>query len=87
MALRQHRIIGVCLDVFLEILRTLEGLAAEIAAMRLQRDVDANVRGDVVAFDDLDAAGAPRTLQIEVVGAFATDMILTDVLLFGVDVY
>lgn len=69
------------LDVFLEVLRTLEGLAAEVAAVRLQRDVDADVRGDVVAFDDLDAAGAPRALEVEVVGAFTTDMALTDVIL------
>lgn len=80
-ALHQHGVIGVCLDVFLEILRTLERLAAEVAAMRLQRNVNADVGGDVVAFDDLNMAVAPRALQIEVVGALATDVALTYVIL------
>ncbi len=71
----------MCLDVFLEILRTLERLAAKVAAMGLQRDVNTNVGGDVIAFDDLNAAGAPCALQIEVVGALATDVVLTHVIL------
>ena len=37
------RVIRVRLDMFLEILRTLEGLPTELALVRLQRDMDANV--------------------------------------------
>ena len=39
------------LDVLLEILRTLERLAAELTLVRLQRNVDTNVRGNVVSLD------------------------------------
>ena len=79
----------MCLDVLLQVLRTLEGLAAELAAMGLQRDVNADVGGDVVAFDDLNTACAPRALQIEVVRALATDVALTHVILhiMSVSVY
>ena len=62
------------LDMFLKILRPLEGLAAEIASMRLQGYVDANVRGDVVAFDDGHAAATPVASEVEVVRALASNM-------------
>ena len=71
----------MCFDMFLEILWTLEGLAAELAAMRFQWDVDTDVGGDVVAFDDLDATCSPRALQVEVVGALAADVTFADVIL------
>lgn len=50
------------LDVLLQVLRTLEGLAAEIALVRLERDVHTNVRSDVVALDGGGTAGAPLAL-------------------------
>ena len=84
--LEEHRVIRVCFDVFLEILWTLEGFAAELAAMRFQGDMDADMGCDVVAFDDLNAASSPRTLQIEIVGALATDMAFTNVILHVVSV-
>ena len=71
----------MCFHMFLEILWTLEGFAAKLAAMRLQWDMDADVGSDVVAFDDLNAAGSPRTLQIEIVGTLATYMTLANVIL------
>ncbi len=71
----------MCLDVFLEILWTLEGLAAEFAAMRFQWNMDADVGCNVVAFDDLDATCSPCALQVEVVGAFTTDVAIADVIL------
>ena len=49
----------MCLDMFLEILRTFEGLAAELALMRLERDVDSDVGGNVVALDGGRSALAP----------------------------
>ena len=53
--------IRVRLYMFLQVLRTLEVLAAKRAAMGLERDMHADVRGDMVAFDHLRATGAPRT--------------------------
>lgn len=69
------------LDVLLEILRALEGLLAKVALVRLQGNVDADVRGDVVALDGRGAAVAPLALEVEVVCALAADMLVADVLL------
>lgn len=74
-------VIGVSLDMLLQFLRTLESLAAEVALVWLQGDVDANVRGDVITLDGGSSALVPAAGQVEVVGALATDMLLTDVLL------
>jgi hypothetical protein len=78
---KQNRVIGVSLHVLLEILRTLESLAAEVALVRLQRDVNANVRSDVITLDRSGAAVAPLAGQVQVVGALATDVALADVVL------
>lgn len=40
---KQYRVIGMGLDVLLEILRSLECLTAEVALVRLQRDVNTDV--------------------------------------------
>ena len=77
----QDGIVGVGLDVLLQILWALERLAAEVTLIRLERDVDSNVRGDVVALDGGGSARAPLAGKIEVVGALATDMALADVVL------
>jgi hypothetical protein len=53
---KEDRVIGVGLDVLLEILRSLESLATEVALMRLEGNVDADMRCDVVALDGCDAA-------------------------------
>lgn len=73
--------------MFLEILRALERLAAEIAFVRLQGHMHADVGGDVVAFDGGGSARAPLAGQVEVVGALATDMALADMVLGGVRQY
>lgn len=39
------------LDVLLQILRTLEGLATKLTLVRLERDMNTNVRGNVVSLD------------------------------------
>ena len=69
------------LDVFLEILRTLEGLATELALVWLQGNMDTDVGGDVVTLDGGGAALAPGAGQVEVVGGLAADMALADMLL------
>lgn len=53
---KEYRVIGVSLDVLLEILRSFESLATEVALMRLQRDVDSDMRGDVITLDGGNAA-------------------------------
>lgn len=72
------------LDMLLQVLRALEALATEVALVRLQRDMDTNMRGDVVALNSGGTAEVPTTGQVEIVGALATDMALADVLLEGV---
>jgi hypothetical protein len=52
----EDRVIGVGLNVLLEILRSLESLATEVALMRLEGNVDADMRCDVIALDGCDAA-------------------------------
>lgn len=69
------------LDMLLQILGSLEGLATEVTLVRLERDVDADVRGDVVTLDGGGAAVAPLAGQVQVVCAFAADMALADVIL------
>ena len=70
--------------MLLQVLGTLEGLAAELALVRLERDMDANVRGDVVALHSGSAARVPLAGEAEVVGALAANMALTDVFLRSV---
>jgi len=67
--------------MLLEILRALERLAAELALVWLQWNVDADVRCDVVALDSSGATTTPLTLEVEVVCALTADMTFTDVVL------
>jgi hypothetical protein len=69
------------LDMFLEILWALESLATEFAFVGLERDVDSNMGGDVVAFDGGGSALAPLAGQVEVVSRLASDMALADMFL------
>lgn len=69
--------------MLLEILWALECFATEVALVRLQGHMDANVRGDVVTLDGGGATCAPLTSQVEVVGALATDMAFAYVILDG----
>jgi hypothetical protein len=71
----------VRLDVLLQVLGTLEGFAAEVALVRLQGDVDSDVGSDVVALNGRSATVAPLTRKVEVVGALAADMALTNMVL------
>jgi len=71
---KQHRIVGVSFDVLLQILRTLEALAAHVASMRLERNVDSDVASNVISFDCFGVAISPGTGQAEVVGRFASNM-------------
>jgi hypothetical protein len=77
----QDAVVGVRLDVLLQVLGTLEGFATEVALVRLQGNVNSDVGGDVVALDCSGTAVAPLTRKVEVVGAFAADMALAHMVL------
>lgn len=69
------------LDMLLEILRTLKRFSTEVTLMWLQRNVNTDMRRDVVAFDGGGPALVPATSEVQVVGTLSTDMLLTDVFL------
>lgn len=75
----QDRVVGVRLDVLLEILRALERLAAELALVGLERNVDADVRSDVITLDSGCSARVPLAGEAQVVGALATNVALANV--------
>jgi len=67
--------------VLLQILWTLERLAAEVTLVWLQWDVYADVRSNVITLDSGRTAGVPSTSQIQVVCALSSHVLLTDVVL------
>lgn len=69
------------LDMLLQVLGTLERLATELTLVRLERNVNTDVRGDVVSLDCSSSARVPLASQVEVVCALTANMALTDVLL------
>ena len=69
--------------MFLQVLRSLESFATEFTLVRLQRNMDPNVGGDMVSFNSRGTTVAPLTSQIEVVGGLATNMLFTNVLLYS----
>lgn len=69
------------LDVLLEVLGTLERLPAGRALVRFEGDMHADMRCDVISLDRRGLTVAPLAGQVQVVGAFPTDMALADVFL------
>lgn len=78
----QHGVVGVGLDVLFEILGALESFPTEVALVRLQRDVNPDVRGDVVPLDSGGAAVTPLAGQVQIVSALAANMALANVILW-----
>lgn len=76
---KENRVVGVGLDVLLQVLRTLEGLSTEVTFVRFERDVDSNVGGDMITLDSGGTAGVPATGEVQVVGALSADVLLADV--------
>lgn len=79
--------LGMNLLVLLEILGALEALLADLADMGLERGVDAEMGGDVVALCAGCAAVLPPAGQTEVVRRLAADMVVAEVVIemLGVD--
>ena len=71
------------LDVLLKILGSFEGFATEVALMRLEWDVNSDVRGDMVALHSGGSACTPLAGKVEVVGALAAYMTVANVVLRG----
>jgi hypothetical protein len=72
----------MCFDMLLQVLRSLESFATEFTLVRFQGHMDPNVGSNMISFDRRGATVTPLTSQIEVVGRLATNMLLTDVLLY-----
>jgi hypothetical protein len=77
----EDRVVGMGLDMLLEILGTLERLAAKVTLVWLERHVDADMRRNVVALHSSGAARIPLARQVQVVGALAANVLLADVFL------
>ena len=67
--------------MLLQILGSFEGFLAEFTFMRLKRNVDADVRGDVVSLDGSSSASAPGARQTEIIGTLTPDMDIAKVVL------
>jgi hypothetical protein len=80
---KENRVVGMGLDVLLQVLRTLEGLAAEITFVWFERDVNSDMGSDMITLDSGGTAGVPTTGKVQVVGALSSDMLLADVVLEG----
>jgi hypothetical protein len=70
------------LYMLLQVLGAFKRLLAEVAFMRLQRDMHTNVRRDMITFHSSGMARTPSTGQVEVVCALAPNMALTNVVLW-----
>lgn len=68
----------------LEILWTLERLATEVTLVRLQGHVNADVRGHVITLYGCCTASAPLAREVEIVGTFAANMTVAQVILGNV---
>lgn len=71
------------LDMFLQVLWALKRFPTEIALVRLEWNVDSDVRSNMVALDGGGATTSPLARQVQIVGALATDVTLTDVFIEG----
>lgn len=71
------------LDMLLQILGSLEGLATEITLVRLERHMHSDVGCDMIALDSGRVACSPLAGQVQVIGTLATDMALAHVFLLS----
>lgn len=64
-----------------QILGSLEGLATEVALMRLERNVHPDMGSNMITLDGRGTTIAPLARQIQIVGTLATDMTFANVVL------
>lgn len=75
-------VIGVSLDMLLEILRALESLATKVTLVWFQGHVDSDMRGYMIALDSGSGASTPLARQVQVVSALAANMAFANMILF-----
>lgn len=77
----------MCFDMLFQILGPFECLATKVTSMRLQGHVNADVRGNMVAFDNGNVAIGPSTFQVEVIRAFPADVDFANMVLSSIRRY
>lgn len=78
---KEDGVVCMGLHVLLEILGALKGLSTEVAFVRLQWDVDANVGSDVVTLDSGCPARAPSARKVEIICTLSSNVLLTNMFL------
>lgn len=68
-------------NMLLQILWAFECLAAKVAFVGFEWNVNTNVRGNMISLHRGGTATSPLTRQVEIVGALATNMTLADMFL------
>jgi hypothetical protein len=68
-------------NMLLQILRPLEGLSAELAAMRLQRHMYPDVGGYMVSLDGGSPTSPPRTREAQVIRRFSPNVDIAEMVL------
>ena len=68
-------------DVLLQVLRSFESFAAKVTFVRLERNVNTNMRSDMIALHGGCSAVAPLTRQVEIICALAANMPVTNMIL------
>lgn len=83
---RHMMLLGMNLFMLLQILRTLEWLAADLADVGFEWRVDSEMRSDVVALGTCGTAALPFARQTQVVGRLASNVVVAemDIEQFGV---
>lgn len=71
----------MCFDMFLQILGSLESFTTEVTPVGFQRNMDANMRCNVIALDHGDGAIAPGAGEVQVVGTLATNVGIANMIL------
>ena len=67
--------------MLLQVLGSLEALATKVALVRLERNMNTDMRSDVITLDSSCPTLIPLAREVEVVGALATNMLLANVFL------
>lgn len=71
----------MCLDMFLQILRSLERLCAGRTLVGFQRHMHPDVGGDVISLDCRRPTAAPLAGQLQIASALPANMTFTNMVL------